>query len=310
MVLPAAAVAGRRGLAPLLALCLWLGGPAAAGAGCIPARPLFETREVGKVAFRQPADLVLAGGRLLVLDDLNARIAVLDQQGRGVGSIPLPRGGSEPALGIGFGGADEIFVTAPGRGEIVVLDLKGKVLRSFGAGEAGRPGRAAGILVTRGTCYVTDNETHRVRFMALDGKVLGGWGGLGEGQRQFRAPFRMAQDSQDRILVTDALNSRVQIFTPKGDYLAGFGEFGTVEGTLFRPAGLAVLEGDRILVADNYFGSLQIFDAGGRYEGVLCGSDGKALALENPVSVAARGRTLFVLEMGGGQVSAFEIGGK
>lgn len=315
MVLPAAALAGpaapgaaRRGGGLLLALGLLLGGPAPAPAGCIPARALFEAREVGKVAFRQPADLVLAGGRLLVLDDLNSRIAVLDQQGRGVGSIPLPRGGDEAALGIGFGGADEIFLAMSGRGEIVVVDLKGKVTRTFGAGEGGRPARPAGVLVTRGTCFVTDNDAHRVRFFSLDGKALGGWGGLGEGPRQLRAPFRIAQDSQDRILVTDALNSRVQIFTPKGDHLGGFGEFGTVEGTLFRPAGLAVVEGDRVLVADNYFGSLQLFDAEGRYEGVLCGSDGKALALENPVSVAARGRTVFVLEMGGGRVSAFEIG--
>lgn len=80
------------------------------------------------------------------------------------------------------------------------------------------------------------------------------------------------------------------------------------EGTLFRPAGLAVLAGDRVLVADNHFGSLQIFDAQGGYQGVLCGGDGRPLALENPTGVAARGGSVYVVEMGAGRVSGWEIG--
>jgi hypothetical protein len=211
---------------------------------------------------------------------------------------------------MGFGGADEIYLAAPGTGEILVLDLKGKVLRSFLAAEEGENAKPVGVLVSRGSCFVTDNGAHRVRVFSLDGKLQASWGGAGEGPRQFRAPFRIAQDSLDRILVSDALNSRIQVFTPKGDPLPGFGEFGTVESTLFRPSGLAILPGDRVLVADNFFGSLQLFDAQGRYEGVLCSPSGRPWALENPASLAARGRTIYVVEMGGNRVSAFEIGGK
>lgn len=294
----------------LLVLAIGAMTPGVVCAGCIPARQTFEVREAGKVVFRQPSDLLVAGNRLLVLDDLNARIVVLDLQGRSLGTLPLPGGAEESVTGIGFGGADEIFLAAPTKGEILVLDLKGKLVRQFSAGEGGRPAKPAGILVSRGACFVTDNEAHRIRVFSLDGRLQASWGGAGEGPRQFRAPFRIAQDSLDRILVTDALNSRVQIFTPKGDPLPGFGEFGMMESTLFRPAGLAVLERDQILVADNYFGSLQIFDSQGRYQGVLCGSEGKPLALENPVSVAVRGRMIYVLETGGGRVSAYEIGRK
>ena len=111
------------------------------------------------------------------------------------------------------------------------------------------------------------------------------------------------------MLVTDALNSRVLAFTPKGEPLAAFGEFGTTEGTLFRPAGLAVLEGDRVLVSDTYFGSLQVFDAQGAYQGVLC-DEGRPLALESPTGLASRGRTVYVVEMGAGRVSAWEIGAR
>lgn len=279
-------------------------------AACIPARQVFSVRESAKVAFRQPSDLVLAGERLLVLDDLNGRVAVLDVQGRGVGAIDLPAADKSSWLGLGFGGADQLFLASAGDGRIVVLDLKGRTVREFAVGEAGDAARPAGVLVSRSSLYVIDAGTRRVRVYSLEGKPQNSWGGVGEGPAQFRAPFRIVQDSADRLLVTDALNSRVLVFTPKGEPLAAIGEFGTTEGTLFRPAGLAVLDGDRLLVADNYFGSLQIFDAQGAYQGVLCGGDGRPLALEGPTGLAVRGHTVFVVETGAGRVSAWEIGAR
>ena len=283
--------------------------PGRAVAACIPARQVFAVRESGKVAFRQPSDLVLAGDRLYVLDDLNGRVAVLDRQGRSLGTIPLPGPEGASWLGIGFGGADQLFLSASGEGRIVVVDLKGKVAREFTAGDKGEPASPAGILVSRGSCFVADNRAHKVRVFSLDGRPQASWGGLGETATQFRAPFRVVQDSLDRVLVTDALNSRILVFTPKGDPLSAFGEFGTTEGTLFRPAGLAVLEGDRVLVSDAYFGSLQLFNAQGAYQGVLC-EGGRPLALESPVGLAVRGQIVYVVEMGAGRVSAWEFGAR
>jgi len=180
-------------------------------------------------------------------------------------------------------------------------------VREFPIGEGEPAARPAGILVSRGSCFVADNGTHKIRVFTLEGKPQASWGGLGEGPVEFRAPFRIAQDSVDRLLVTDVLNSRVLVFTPKGVPLAAFGEFGTTEGTLFRPAGLAVLEGDRVIVSDNYFGSLQLFNAQGAYQGVLC-ADRRPLALEGPTGLAARGRIVYVVETAAGRVSAWEIG--
>ena len=274
-------------------------GPAAAG--CIPARQLFAVREASGIAFRQPSDLVLAGDRLLVLDDLNGRVAILDLKGHAAGSIPLPGGTAGSWLGIGLGGADEIFVASAADSRVVVLDRKGKQVREFPTGGADGGGRPTGVLVAAGSCYVVDAGEKQVQSFALDGRPLAAWGSAGDGPSQFRAPFRIAQDGLGRLLVSDALNSRVLAFTPAGAWLAALGEFGVTEGTLFRPAGLAVLAGDRVLVADNHFGSLQIFDAQGGYQGVLCGGDGRPLALENPTGVAARGGSVYVVEMGAGQ---------
>jgi DNA-binding beta-propeller fold protein YncE len=302
---PSAAARAAWAAVAVIALC-----PTRADAACIPARQLFEVREAGKTPFRQPSDLVLAGDRLLVLDDLNSRIAVLDTQGRSAGAIALPGSADASWIGIAFGGADQVFLASSSEGRVAVVDLKGKAVREFPVGTPGAPGRPAGLLVSRTSLIVADNGTNQIRVFSLEGQPESSWGGLGEGPAQLRAPFRVAQDSLDRVLVTDALNGRVLAFTPKGEPLGVIGDFGVTEGTLYRPAGLAVLDGDRVLVADAYFGSLQLFDAQGRYQGVLCSGEGRPLALKSPTGVAARGRTLFVVEMGAGRVSAWDIGGR
>ena len=202
-------------------------GPGSAAAACLPARQLFAVREIGRVALRQPADLVLADDRLYVLDDLNGRVAVLDLQGRGVGSVPLPGPEGGAWLGIGYGGADQLFLGSSGDGHVAVVDLKGKLVREFKTADGAEKAGAAGVLVSPGGCFVADNRAHRVRAFTLEGKQQAAWGSLGEGETQFRAPFRLAQDSLGRVLVSDSLNSRVLAFTPKGEPLAGFGEFGT-----------------------------------------------------------------------------------
>lgn len=305
---------GWRRCGPALLAAAFLAGAAVgrAEAGCIGARRLFAVGEAARVAFRQPSDIVLAGDRLLVLDDLNGRVALLDLQGRSLGSISLPGGETGSWMGLGFGGADQVFLASSGEGRIIVLDLKGNTVRAFPVREPAEGGdvRPAGVLVSRGSCFVADNAAHRIRVFGLDGRRQAVWGSLGEGPAEFRSPFRVAQDSLDRVLITDALNSRIGVFTPKGEPLLVFGTFGRSEGTLYRPAGLAVLEGDRVLVADAYFGSLQVFGPQGAYEGVLCGEAGRPLALESPTGLAARGRVVYAVEMGAGRVSAWEIGSR
>jgi len=184
------------------------------------------------------------------------------------------------------------------------------VVRKFDTGDKDGTSEPVGINISRGACFVADNEEHKIKVFDLEGKALDEWGGLGDGGRKLRYPFRVLQDSAGRVIVTDSLNSRVKAYTPKGDTLFDFGEFGVVEGTLFRPAGISVWGTDRILVSDNYLGSVQLFDFKGGYHGTLCGSDGIPLLFQNPVSLASAGETLFVLEAGAGRVQALRVGGQ
>lgn len=292
-----------------VALLVLLSAPSPAEAvSCLTASPLFTIDTGGGTALRQPSDLALRGDRLFVLDDLNGRVAIYSLGGKYLSSTPLPGGRGQSLLGLDVGGDDNLYLAASGEGKVIVLTQKGKVVREFATGgEGGSPTEPTGVDVSRGQCIVADNEGHGVKVFDLEGNLVVQWGQLGEGPLGLRFPFRLLQDSLGRVIVTDTLNSMIKIFTPRGEPLLEFGEFGVTEGTLYRPVGIALRDPDQLLVADNYHGAIQLFDLRGQYLATLCGGNGKPLLFRNPVSLAARGSTLFVLEMGAGQVRALEL---
>ncbi len=294
---------------PALVAAVLLASPVPAeGVSCLTAQPLFRIDQGGGKPLRQPSDLTLHGESLFVLDDLNGRVAVFSLDGRHVSSTPLPGGGDAAFLGLDVGTDDNIYLASAGEGKIIIVDHDGKVLREFATGQQGEsPTEPTGVHVSRGFCLVADNEGHSVKVFDLGGTLKEQWGQLGEGPLGFRYPFRLRQDTLGRVIVTDTLNSKIKIFTPKGEPLLEFGEFGVTEGTLYRPAGIALREPDQLLVADNYHGAVQLFDLRGQYLATLCGDDGVPLLFQNPVSLAAQGSILFVLEMGAGRVQALEL---
>lgn len=289
------------------ALVLLLSLPAtASGATCVSGTHLF-TVGGGAVQLRQPSDIAATSESLFVLDDLNGRIAVFGQDGSFRTTISLPGGGHRSYLGFDIGGDDNFYLAASGEGKIIVLNRGGKVVREWDAGAENDGTEPVAVDVSRGLCIVLDNGRHRVRVFDLEGKLQEEWGSLGEGEGGFRYPFRVSQDDAGRIIVSDSLNSRIQLFTPRGEPLLVFGEFGVTEGTLYRPAGVTSWGADQLVISDNYLGSVQFFDMKGRYRGVLCDASGQPLLMDNPVSVAASGSNLFILEMGAGRVQAFRV---
>ncbi len=294
--------------AAAVALCLVAGSPG--GAACLKTAPLFTISSAATVPLRQPADLTLHGDRLFVLDDLNARVISYGLEGKFLSATKLPGGSSASYLGFDVGGDDNLYLAASGAGKIVVINQKGERIREFPTGGGESPTEPVGVEVARGQCFVVDNEAHSVKVYDLEGTPSVQWGELGDGPGKFRYPFRLLQDPLGRIIVSDSLNSRIKIFTPAGDPLLEFGEFGVTEGTLYRPAGLGLWGENLLLVADNYLGVIQVYDLQGGYQSTLCGADNKPLIFSNPVSLAVRGSTVFVLEMGAGRVRALQIPGR
>jgi len=292
--------------AMVLTLSLALPAPCR-GISCTSTEPLFEIRKGGAGPLRQPSDLSIHGDSLFVLDDLNGRVVRYSLGGTFLSNIPLPGGSRKSYLGLDLGEDDNLYLAASDEGEVIVLDQRGDTVRRFGTGGEKSGSEPVAVAVSRGKCFVIDNEEHSVKVYDLEGTLLQEWGGLGDSRDTFRYPFRIAQDVLGRIFVSDSLNSSIKVFTPKGAPLLDFGEFGVTEGTLFRPAGLELLGDNLLLVADNYLGVIQLFDLKGLYRAVLCDREGRPMVFENPASLAVRGSTLFVLETGADRVRALRL---
>lgn len=269
--------------------------------------PLFEVRNGGGHSLRQPSDLSIHEDILFVLDDLNGRVVRYSLEGTFLSSIPLPGGSTKSYLGLDLGADDNLYLAASEEGEVIVLDQGGGTVRRFRTGGEKRTSEPVAVAVSRGNCLVIDNEEHSVKVYDLEGTLLREWGGLGEGRDTFRYPFRVTQDVVGRIFVSDSLNSSIKVFTPKGEPLLDFGEFGVTEGTLFRPAGVELLGDNLLLVSDSYLGVVQLFDMKGLYRAVLCDQNGRPMTFDSPVSLAAKGSTLYVLETGADRVRALRL---
>jgi len=140
------------------------------------------------------------------------RIALLDLAGRSLGSIALPD--PEPGRGSGSVSAAPTRSSSPRRrAPRGRAQSQGAQVREFRVWPGGRAGRRDPRVARH--LFRADTGNHNVRALSLDGREQAVWGGLGEGRAQFRGPFRLAQDSLDRVLVSDALNSRVLAFTPR-----------------------------------------------------------------------------------------------
>ena len=103
----------------------------------------------------------------------------------------------------------------------------------------------------------------------------------------------------------DALNARIQTFNDLGRPFSQIGRFGLQPGELFRPGGLAMdAVRELLFISDAYLGTIQVFHRGEPL-GALADSQGEAIRLENPTSLAYQDNVLAVSETGANRV--FEI---
>ena len=125
----------------------------------------------------EPVGLAIGkDGNVLVADTVNGRIAVFDEEGNWVRSLPLPsdawRGEEdryrEPFLALGPEG--HIYVSDSKNNRIMVLDAKGSMLRSVG-----RTGKTAGEFTevkglafsSSGHLYATDTQNRRLQRVEI-----------------------------------------------------------------------------------------------------------------------------------------------
>lgn len=136
--------------------------------------------------------------------------------------------------------------------EISKVSVGGSVLKTWrSAGTA--LGVSAGIsgLATDpvGNIYAVETNTKLVKKYTSAGQFVGSWGGLGDGNGQFRSPQAIAYGPDGYLYVADAYGY-IQVFTTDGVFLKRWGAEAHAEGHLDVPVALAFLPDGNLLICD------------------------------------------------------------
>lgn len=174
------------------------------------------------------------------------------------------------ATSVAVDSEDRVFVFNRGNTPMVVFDIGGNFIDSWGVGEYDRP---HGIHVTpEGDLLVVDDAGHTLQKTSIEGDVKFVIGTRGEpSDWQKGAPFNRPTDAyvspaSGDIFVTDGYgNSRVHRFSPGGEYISSWGEPGTGPGQFSLPHNLLVLSDGRVVVCDRENFRIQVFTEDGEY---------------------------------------------
>ncbi len=155
-----------------------------------------------------------------------------------------------------------LYVVDAARHHVVVYDLEGRILFTFGThglgeGEFNWPSH---VYVDPGELvHVVDSLNFRVQVFKSDGTFVSTFGRAGNVSGDIARPKGIARDSNGNLYVVDALFDSVQIFDVTGELLLSFGKRGVGPGEFWLPTGLAIARDDTIYVADSHNHRIQVF---------------------------------------------------
>jgi DNA-binding beta-propeller fold protein YncE len=160
-----------------------------------------------------------------------------------------------------------LVVADTGNDRAVVLDRKGRLLRTFGHRCRLEQGAAGGC---------TDED---------------GSGPQQNGDGQFLEPWGVAVSPQGTIFLADTWNGRIQAFDPMGSFLWKWGSYGNTGGItadphlLFGPRGLAVSIDGELLVTDTGNKRVLRFREGGEFLAQAGGPGAVPGRFDEPVGI-------------------------
>ena len=156
-----------------------------------------------------------------------------------------------------------IYVTDVHAGKVVVFDMDGKHLFSFGAQGTGLGQLYAptGIAIApNGDVFVAEFLNTRIHVFDQDGKALRHFGERGDKEWQFEGPRGMGFTSDGKLVIAEARKSGLAIYEQDGTPLLFMG--GTVDASPLSftlPTGIWVDQNDRIYITDSLKRSLTIW---------------------------------------------------
>lgn len=152
-----------------------------------------------------------------------------------------------------------IYVSDPGRQQVVVFGFDGKQLLTIGGaaetrgGEDGEFNVPAGIAIDReNRLFVCDQLNARIQVFDADGKFLYKFGERGDRDWQFESPRDLAFDSDNNLWLVDFRKAALLTYSPKGDWLMTTRGPGATNAQLWfaTPGALTIDAQDRIYIVD------------------------------------------------------------
>jgi len=171
---------------------------------------------------------------------------------------------------------------------VLVFDVDGKFLRSWGSGEFKR---AHGFKIVNDLIYATDQTDNVAMIYTLDGKRIKQLGTRGQhsdtgcedwhnlplrAAGPFNHPTDIMPGPSGDLYVTDGYrNSRVHRFTKDGELIQSWGRPGkSAPGEFHLPHSMAISPDGTLYVSDRANSRVQIFTPDGQFVGMLTGMGG------------------------------------
>lgn len=228
----------------------------------------FATGSMGSAeGLSKPWGVAVHKGKIFVTDTVRRAVFMFDVPGKRFATIGTEGPGAlRKPIGIDISQDGEIYVADNSAKRIVVYDIEGNYLRSFGNRDIFRRPSGVAVNPSNTRAYVIDTggvdtqEHHLYIFDSQSGELLRTVGKRGTGDGDFNLAMQVTSSPDGSVYVTDAGNFRVEAFDEEGNFKFAFGKVGRKVGNFARPKGVATDKEGNIYVVDAAFGNFQIFN--------------------------------------------------
>ncbi len=179
---------------------------------------------------------------------------------------------------------DRVFVST--EGEVLMLDLKGKVLKRIGSRgrKRGQFEFPNGLAVDKkGNIFVSDSQNMRIQIFDKKGKLAGIRGrppkDMNDSNRLFGLGLGLTLDDKENVYIADAFHHSIRVFSHNGDDYGEYGQEGALEAQFNYPSDVVYLGASSFAVADKWNDRIQVVQLTprtGAGEPVSTGSAGRA----------------------------------
>jgi DNA-binding beta-propeller fold protein YncE len=208
-----------------------------------------------------PLGLVIAEGRLIVVDRGRAAVDVFDLEGNWRSTKRWPQ--LTAPVAVTWDASRRTFWLADAAAHTCFATADLQTLERQIGGRGNEPGQFnfPSALAWRETVglVVVDAMNFRIQIVNNAGRPVAVFGQKGDAAGDFARPRDAAVDSEGHIYVLDNQFENIQIFDPEGRLLMAFGEGGGKPGQFALPSGITIDNRDRIWVADGSNRRVQVF---------------------------------------------------